>query len=269
MNLLLVMSLSFQCMLDTMSHASSYHIAPGWKFTQHRPAPKRQLKRYLKALTKEGDEIDSRILAISWIESRLRPYVRRGDRGKACGLFQIHARYSYPLFRRKRGFVGWEEKEEKQAIGRECRKLETIRYSIDTVERLLEMMDDKDLHPCHHNSGFYGKCNTWYKQRLDYWIAYFDFAQFICDGERTTDFMAMLRTGNPIPTAPANMMQGYLDAMGGKEPQSEDSVYKSGFDLAKLVQEGKAQAPAWADSPKEETKETTSTLPSGEDEREG
>ena len=72
--------------------------------------------------------------------------------------------------------------------------------------------------------------------------------------------MAMMRTGNPIPTAPAVMMQGYLDAMGGKEPQSEDLTYKSGYDLAKLVQDGKAQAPSWA---------VETSAPSESDEREG
>jgi len=58
--------------------------------------------------------------------------------------------------------------------------------------------------------------------------------------------MSFIKSGNPIPTAPASMIQGYLDAMGGKEPQSEDTTYKSGYDLAKLVQSGKAVAPSWA-----------------------
>jgi len=58
--------------------------------------------------------------------------------------------------------------------------------------------------------------------------------------------MAMLKTGNPIPTAPAQLIQGYLDALSGKEPQSDDSVYKSGYDLANLVKEGKAKAPYWS-----------------------
>jgi hypothetical protein len=246
MSFLLVFSLSFQCMLDSMSYASSIHIKPGWEIVQSRPTSKRQLKKLLKELTRQEDDyIDSRILAISWIESRINPRIRRGDRGKACGMFQIHARYSHPMFRRKKGFVGWDESEQKPTINRECRKLESIRYSIDTMERLLDKMDDRDLHPCHHNSGFYGKCNTWYKQRLDYWISYFEAANFMCD-ERVMKIMAMMKTGNPIPTAPANMMQGYIDAMGGKEPQSQDTTYKSGYDLAKLVQEGKAEAPAWA-----------------------
>jgi hypothetical protein len=268
LNLIIIMSLSFQCMLDTMSHASTYHIEKGWKFIQSSPTPKRHLKRFLTHLTRDDDDIDSRVLALSWIESRLRPNIPRGDRGKACGMFQIHARYSYPMFRRKRGFVGWVEEDEKLTISRECQRLESIRYSVDTLERLLVLMDKKDLHPCHHNSGFYGKCNTWYKERLDYWISYFDLAKYVCDNERTIDIMAMMRTGNPIPTAPANMMQGYLDAMGGKEPQNKDTVYRSGYDLAKLVQEGKATAPAWATEDSQSSLNTTSTSSEG-DEREG
>ena len=172
MNLIIMLGLSFQCMLDSMSYASSIHIEPGWEFIQSRPTSKRQLKRFLKELVKEEEGyVDSRILALSWIESRIRPRVKRGDRGKACGMFQIHARYSHPLFRRKRGFVGWVESEQKPVIKKECHKLESISYSVNTMQKLLVMMDRRALHPCHHNSGFYGKCNTWYKQRLDYWIA--------------------------------------------------------------------------------------------------
>lgn len=250
-------------MLDSMSYASSYHISPGWKFVYSRSAPERDLKRFLKELMRREDtHVDSRILAISWIESRIRPRVRRGDRGKACGMFQIHARYSYPMFRRKRGFVGWVEEEQKASISKECRKLESIRYSVNTMEKYLEKMDDRGLHPCHHNSGFYGKCNTWYKQRLDYWTSYFEFANFMCD-ERTIRAMAMMRTGNPIPTAPSTMIQGYIDAMADKDPQIEDAVYKSGYDLAKLVLEGKAQAPAWS------IESEPAQVQSGEVEREG
>ena len=60
------------------------------------------------------------------------------------------------------------------------------------------------------------------------------------------------------------MIQGYLDAMGGKENQNDDPTYKAGYDLAKLVQEGKAQAPSWAT----ESSSNTSTV-SEETEREG
>lgn len=262
MNLLFILSLSFQCMLDTISYASSVHIERGWNISQHRPASKRQLSRYLRNLMDDETKyVDSRILAISWIESRIRPRIRRGDQGRACGMFQIHARYSYPLFRRRRGFNGWVENEQTEVISRECRKLENISYSVNTMERLLTMMDKRDLHPCHHNSGFYGRCNTWYKQRLDFWISYFEIANFMCN-EKVLDIMAMVRTGNPIPTAPANLMQGYMDAMAGKEPQSDDTTYKSGYDLAKLVQDGKAQPPAWAT-------ESASATTSGDAEREG
>ena len=235
---------------------------------QSRPTSERQLKRFLRELTRDETEyVDPRILALSWIESRIRPRINRGDRGKACGMFQIHARYSYPMFRRRRGFVGWVESEEQQTIGRECRRLESIRYSVNTMERYLTKMDERGLHPCHHNSGFYGRCNTWYKQRVDYWTAYFEIANFMCN-ERTIEIMAMMRTGNPIPTAPATMMQGYLDAMGGKESQNEDPTYKAGYDLAKLVQEGKAQAPAWATEDPQSSSNNTSTNSEG-DEREG
>jgi hypothetical protein len=246
MNFLIVLGLSFQCMLDTVSYASSVHIHRGWRFVQHRPTSERQLKPFVRELMKKDKtHIDSRFLALSWVESRIRPRIHRGDNGKACGMFQIHARYSYPLFHRRRGFNGWVESEEKKTISRECSKLESIRYSVNTMGRLLKKMDKRELHPCHHNSGFYGKCNTWYKKRLDYWITYFNFANLMCD-ERVVNIMAMMRTGNPIPTAPANLMQGYLDSMGGKTPQMEDTTYKSGYDLANLVKEGKAEAPAWA-----------------------
>ena len=264
MNLLIILGLSFQCMLNHMSYASSIHIEPGWRMVQSRPTSDRQLKRFLRELTRDETEyVDPRILALSWIESRIRPRINRGDRGKACGMFQIHARYSYPMFRRRRGFNGWVESEEQQTISRECRRLESIRYSVNTMERYLTKMDERGLHPCHHNSGFYGRCNTWYKQRVDYWTAYFEIANFMCN-ERTIEIMAMMRTGNPIPTAPATMMQGYLDAMGGREPQNEDPTYKAGYDLAKPVQEGKAQARSWAT----ESLNNTSTA-TEETEREG
>ena len=113
-------------------------------------------------------------------------------------------------------------------------------------------MDKKELHPCHHNSGFYGKCNTWYKERVTYWNNYFTFSKILCD-ERIMNFMAMLKNGNPVPTAPAALIQGYLDGMGNKGYQSEDTIYKSGYDLALLVKEGKAEAPVWASQTEKES----------------
>lgn len=240
-----------QCFLDAMSKASSTVIRPpapkseDWRFSTTRPAKRSRLKFLLKHMKEEDGSIDSRLLALSWMESRMRIGVTRGDRGKACGIFQIHARYSYPMFRRKRGFVGWVESEEANTISAECRRLERTAYSISTMRKYLGFMDHRELHPCHHNSGHLGQCNTWYKQRLNYWLNYFNTHQVLCD-RRVQTVMAMMRTGNPIPTAPAPLMQGYLDSMGGKEPALKDSVYMSGYELANLVKEGKAQPPSWA-----------------------
>jgi hypothetical protein len=242
MNILAIL-ISLKCLLPFVETASSYEINRGWVFQKVRPAKTKRLERFLNLLEAKGSLTPTH-LAISWIEGRLRIGVKRGDRGKACGLFQIHARYSYPMFSRKRGFNGWVESENKMKIAEECRKLERTDYSISVLNKYLEIMERRELHPCHHNSGLKGRCNQWYKQRLDFWITYFQLALYSC-GERT-NLMAMMKTGNPIPTAPAPMLQGYLDGMSGAEPNSEDTVYKSGYDLAKLVKEGKAQPPVWA-----------------------
>ena len=58
--------------------------------------------------------------------------------------------------------------------------------------------------------------------------------------------MGMIKTGNPIPTAPTELIQGYLDGIAGKDASSDNAVYKSGYDLALLVKEGKADPPAWS-----------------------
>lgn len=245
MTTLLTITLSLQCLMPWVQEASRIEILKGWKHYRGRPASSKSISRLLRILEKEGD-VDSRMLALSWIEGRLRTGVKRGDRGKACGMFQIHARHSYPMFSRKRGYVDWDEKEHEREIKTECRKLELTKYSITTMSKYLEYMDRRDLHPCHHNSGPKGKCNQWYKQRLDFWITYFEIAKVACDPKRREQLMAMIKTGNPIPTAPAPLMQGYLDSTSGKDPQSDDSVYMSGYELAKLVAEGKATAPAWA-----------------------
>jgi hypothetical protein len=179
--LVLALSLSFQCMLNSLEVASRVEIKRDWSHVTTSSASKKHLRKLLThAWGEEGP--DSRVFALSWLESRLRP-VRTGDRGKACGVFQIHARYSYPLFRRKRGFNGWEEKaeESKPLIQRECRKLLNLKYSVDTMRRLLSMMDKRDLHACHHNSGFYGKCNTWYKERASFWISFFSISKWMCE----------------------------------------------------------------------------------------
>ena len=176
-----ILVLSFKCMLNAMSYASSVDIVDStYKLSVSRPAPQAHLKTYLKALLRHQERPDPRILALSWVESRIRPKVKRGDRGRACGIYQIHARYSYPYLRRKRGFAGWKEVNEHKAISRECARLENINYSVDSMIKLLKKMDARHLHPCHHNSGFYGKCNPWYKKRLNYWILYFSVQTALC-----------------------------------------------------------------------------------------
>ena len=247
--LVFLASLSFQCLMNYVTDASSTEIVKKKKdkiaFIKGRPAPKSQLKRLLTEIIDEEGDVDTRLLALSWMETRMRPYSRRGDKGKACGLYQIHARYSYPMFKRKKGFIDYDEKKERLNIFKECRNLEKLKYSVKTMRKYLALMDKKELHPCHHNSGFYGKCNSWYKKRVTYWNNYFALSKLLCD-ERIIKLMAILKTGNPIPTAPANLIQGYLDGMENKGYQSEDSIYKSGYDLALLVKEGKAEAPVWA-----------------------
>lgn len=242
MNLFIFLSLSFQCFVGQMSTSSKVEIKKPFKIFQYKKGEsEKNLSKFLKEVW-DGGDLDVRILALSWIESRLRVRVRRGDGGRACGIFQIHARYSYPMFHRKKGFVGWKESEQTEKIGEECSKLENVKYSVRTVKKLLKSMDKKKLHPCHHNSGFYGKCNTWYKERLEYWILYFSLSKVLCD-ER---ILAMMRTGNPVPSVAIDKVQGYLDYMQKKEPQSDSKLYLEGYNLAESVKEGKEEAPLWA-----------------------
>lgn len=174
MTYLIVISTLFQCMLNTLETASSVEIKKDWSYVKVRPSKKKHLEKYLVNTS------DARIYAVAHLESRMRP-VKPGDDGRACGIFQIHARYSYPLFRRKRGFVGWDEKSSSDKIEKECDKLMDTRYSISTMVKLTAMMDEKGLHLCHHNSGFYGKCDEWYKKRLDFWTSYFEISKLLCD----------------------------------------------------------------------------------------
>ena len=179
MNFILIAALSFQCMLTTMENASQVEIKKNWRIVKTVPEKKRNLKKILKQFWKNND-VDSRMIALSWVESRLRYRIKNGDRGKACGIFQIHARYSYPMFRRKGGFRNWKEKDNKVKIKSECNKLQSVKYSVNTLEKYLKIFDKRNLHVCHHNSGIYGKCNTWYKKRVDFLVNYFNFNKVLC-----------------------------------------------------------------------------------------
>lgn len=140
---------------------------------------------------------------------------------------------------------GWVEKNEREAIKSECTRLKSLDYSADTVHRLLSFFDKRDLPPCHHNSGF-GRCDSWYEERLDFWVAYFATHKLLCD-ERIQEVMAMLKTGTPVATAPTEKVKGYLDAMAGKPAEkNEDPVYMAGYALAERVKKGEDEAPTWA-----------------------
>ena len=191
---LILASLNFNCFLDAMSYASKselYSVKGKEEILvkYYKPAKKKHLEFFLKTILKNNKDIDERILALSWMESRMRPFVRRGDGGKACGAFQIHARHSYPMFRRKKGYINWEPKAPRNAhyINGECRKLEKLSYSISTLKKYLDIFDKRNKHACHHNSGVYGKCNTWYKKRVDYWLTYFKLSKLICNGDNYED----------------------------------------------------------------------------------
>ena len=166
-------------MLNAMENASSVEIKKGFVIAEHSPEKRSKLKNILMASMNNND-IDSRIFALSWIETRMRTNTRNGDQGKACGIFQIHARYSYPMFRRKYGFRNWEESSNKKKIKYECNKLKKVKYSVNTLNKYLKIFDKRKLHVCHHNSGIYGKCNTWYKKRVEFFLNYFNFSKVLC-----------------------------------------------------------------------------------------
>ena len=181
MNFLIILAaLNMTCFADYVHQASGVEIRKN-KLIKARKTSKRNVKTLISAIKKDNN-VDSRILAVAYLENRLRLYAKRGDAGQACGIFQIHAKYSYPMFQRKRGFIDWNEKHpiSRVKILKECNKLNNVNYSVKTMNKLINIMDDKGLHPCHHNSGFYGKCNTWYKQRINILVSYFEIAKFVC-----------------------------------------------------------------------------------------
>lgn len=247
----LASTISMSCFVDHLEWASKVEITKPFTLVpfSSRGANRKFLERLYKlSLQKEGGELDTRYFALAWMESRLRPFPKAGDKGQACGIYQIHARHSYPLFRRKRGYVEWDEKDpmNRRLIRIECARLRGVSYSVDTMSRLLDILDRKNKPACHHNSGVYGTCNDWYDERVSFWVSYFEVSKYICD-ERIQSVMAMMRTGSPTPVAPTDKVQGYLDFMAGKDPQNkDDEVYMSGYNLAEKVKKGEEQAPAWA-----------------------
>lgn len=173
---------SQECVVSHLQWASTVEIEKPFKISEKsRKAPKGYLERLYKSVLEEHGEYDPRFFALAWMESRLHYSHKRGDRGKACGPYQIHARHSYPMFHRKGGYKNWDEKKGFVKIAQECSKLFQVSYAVETLSRYLKLYDERDLPSCHHNSGIYGKCNSWYDKRVSYWETYFSLVQFVCD----------------------------------------------------------------------------------------
>ena len=120
-------------MLNAMENASSVEIKKGFVIAEHSPEKRSKLKNILIASMSNND-IDSRIFALSWIETRMRTNTRNGDQGKACGIFQIHARYSYPMFRRKYGFNA------SLSSFKDFNKIKYIEYIFDNIKYLKDFI---------------------------------------------------------------------------------------------------------------------------------
>ena len=65
---------------------------------------------------------------------------------------------------------------------------------------LLNIFDKKHKHPCHHNSGVYGKCNNWYKKRVDYWLTYFKISKLICKENTHENIWTAIRNSLRLET---------------------------------------------------------------------
>lgn len=188
MFLTIVLSLYFNCILDSFHFATSVELKPN-KIRIYKPASRKNLSKFLKAILKSNNGVlDQRYLAIALNESRARINVRKGDNGRACGVFQIHARYSYPSYRLKtyKQRLAWKKAPKPIKIYQECKTLSTVNYSVEVMKFYLTKMDKRNKHACHHNTGIYSKyCNQWYKKRIDIWNTYFQANNLICKLKET------------------------------------------------------------------------------------
>jgi len=181
--LTIVLSLYFNCILDSFHFATSVELKQN-KIYIYKPAKKKNLSKLLNAiLSNNNGSLDERYLSIALNESRGRINVHRGDKGRACGVFQIHARYSYPSYGLKsyKQKLAWKKSPNPLKIYQECKKLSKVNYSVKVMKFYLKLMDNRNKHSCHHNTGIYSKhCNLWYKQRINIWNAYFQANNLIC-----------------------------------------------------------------------------------------
>ena len=92
MNFLIILAaLNLTCFTNYVHRASGVEIRKN-KLIKARKTSLRNVKTLISAIKKQND-VDSRLLAVAYLESRLRLYSKRGDKGQACGIFQIHAKY--------------------------------------------------------------------------------------------------------------------------------------------------------------------------------
>jgi hypothetical protein len=241
------LALSFQCFIGHLEWASRVEITKPFSLELvSKPAKTKNLSVLLKSVWNEGNP-DTRYFAISWIESRLRIYPELGNNGRGCGTFQIHAHQSAPSFK-----VGWNKwyrlpkETQKPLIAQECVDLQKVDYSVKVMAKYLALYDQKGLNLCHHQCGIYGKCKPWYKQRADFWNSYFTIAKLVCDEEKAHEIMSFMKTGTPSPSAPAELIQGYLDGYAGRPATSDSDTYMAGYRLASEVKAGTKPAPVWA-----------------------
>lgn len=175
-------------MLDSLHFASSVELKQNKIYT-YKPAKRKNLSKLLNAIyTNNNGLLDGRYLSIALNESRGRINVHRGDKGRACGVFQIHARYSYPSYQLKtyKQRLAWKKNPNPIKIYQECKNLTKLNYSVKVMKFYLKMMDKRKKHACHHNTGIYSKyCNPWYKKRINIWNAYFSVNNFICKLKQT------------------------------------------------------------------------------------
>lgn len=247
--ILIALVLSTQCLADHISRLSGLHINEENETEWFSPMiDEERAHKFVTVWLKKSPDLDPRMLALAWMESRFYNRVQRGDSGRACGVYQIHARYSYPQFRRRNGAMGWSEKENQTQIESECSKLEdSLEYSMETQVKFLRLMDKRDLHPCHHNSGIYAKsCNPLYEKRYNIIEGMIENAISSCNITKDEHEMAMMKTGTPVSAVPTEKIRGYLDAMSGKPAQSQDPIYLSGYQLAERVKKGEETSPSWA-----------------------
>lgn len=162
-----------------MAYSSADISGSSFVFYDNTVSERHAEKIFEVAYEEDYEELDLDLLSIAWIESRFKRNIRRGDRRRACGLWQMHARFSYPMFVRK-SWANWSEDRFKTQIDKECRKLETITYGAKQTKKYITHIKSRGKHLCHYNSGVGGKCSRKYRKKFDMIREAFENAETIC-----------------------------------------------------------------------------------------